>query len=324
VAAPVAAGTTAVAINVTTVNSQANGFVTAYPCGIERPLTATVQPLVGLVVGGAALVPLAPNRTFCVFTNVPTDVVIDLFGAFAPTASGRFEPIAPQRRFDSRPGGERLPARSIVRVDVRSAGAPTPNAVALTVHAIDATSGGYVTAWPCDAPQPFVSAANVAAGASVTNHAEVAVGATGEVCFFLSSAMHLVVDMSGWYGATGTTDLHAVSPFRLADTRAGRGWTGPFARNTPRTITVAGAGGVPAAAAVRAVAGQITAVDATGAGYLTVHPCLPKAPDLSMLRYPVARNVAVLVTGATDASGRWCLVTNASAQLVIDVTGWYG
>ena len=324
VAPPVAAGTTAVAINVTTVNSQAAGFVTAYPCGIDRPLTATVQPLVGAVVGGAALVPLGADGMFCVFANVPTDIVIDLFGAFAPGAAARFEPVAPQRRFDSRPDGTRLAAGSIVRVDVRSAGTATPGAVALTVHAIDAASGGFVTAWPCDTPQPFVSAANVAAGGSVTNHAEVAVGANGEVCFFLSAAMHLVVDMSGWYGASGSTDLHAVTPFRLADTRSGHGWSGPFARNVGRTITVARTGGLPDAATVRAVAGQITAVDATGAGYLTVHPCQARVPDLSMLRFPAVRNVAVLVTGATDASGRWCLVTNAATQLVIDVTGWFG
>ena len=82
--------------------------------------------------------------------------------------------------------------------------------------------------------------------------------------------------------------------------------------------------GCPLPGTLRAVAGQITAVDATGAGYVTVHPCQPTAPDLSMLRYPAARNVAVLVTGMTDSSGRWCLVTNASTQLVIDVTGWFG
>ena len=75
---------------------------------------------------------------------------------------------------------------------------------------------------------------------------------------------------------------------------------------------------------MRAVAGQITAVDATGAGYLTVHPCQATTPDLSMLRYPATRNVAVLVTGATDAAGRWCLVTNSTTELVIDITGWFG
>jgi hypothetical protein len=312
-----------VAINVTTVASQANGFVTAYPCGIERPLTATVQPLVDSVVGGSALVPLASDGTFCVFTNVATHIVIDLFGEFSPGAIGRFEPVAPQRKFDSRPSGTRVPTGSIVRVDVRVGGA-VPNAVALTVHAVDAASGGFVTAWPCSAPQPFVSAANVAARGSVTNHAEVAVGTTGEVCFFVSAAMHLVVDLSGWYGAGGSTDLHAVAPFRAADTRAAHGWTGRFSRHVGRIISLAGLGGLPASPAVRAVAGQITAVDATGAGYLTVHPCQRTAPDLSMLRYPVGRNVAVLVTGATDTSGRWCLVTNASTHLVIDVTGWFG
>jgi SpoIID/LytB domain protein len=320
----VTSGTTAVAINVTTVDSDGDGFVTAYPCGIERPLTATVQPLTGQVVGGAALVPLSAAGTFCVYANVTTHVVIDLFGAFAPSGRGRFEPIAPQRKYDSRPTATRLPAGSVVRVNVRTSAAPTPDAVALTVHAIDAAAGGFVTAWPCDTPKPFVSAANVAAGASVTNHAEVAVGASGEVCFFLSAAMHLVVDLSGWYGAAGSTDLHAVTPFRLADTRIGKGWSGPFARFAGRTIRVAGAGGVPGAGTLRAVAGQITAVGATGAGYLTVHPCQPKAPDLSMLRYPATRNVAVLVTGATDSSGRWCLVTNAATHLVVDVTGWFG
>jgi len=282
---------------------------------------------VGVLVGGAALVPLAANGTFCVFTNVATHIVIDLFGAFAPDAPGRFEPIAPQRKFDSRPTGTRLPAGSVVRVKVGTAGAagaPTPEAVALTLHAIDAATAGFVTAWPCGATQPFVSAANVAAGASVTNHAEVAVGQTGEVCLYLSSAMHLVVDMSGWYGPTGSTDLHAVAPFRIADTRVGKGWTGSFSRNVGRILTVAGAGGLPGAGTVRALAAQITAVDATAAGYLTVHPCQATAPDLSMLRYPVTRNVAVLVTGATDASGRWCLLTNAATQLVIDVTGWFG
>jgi hypothetical protein len=320
---PVAAGTTAVAVNVTTVNTAANGFVTAYPCGIERPLTATVQPIVGLIVGGAALVPLSAAGTFCVFANVTTDVVIDLFGSYSPVAAARFEPIAPERHYDSRPSGRRLPGGSVVRVQM---GRPSATAVALTVHALDAASGGFVTAWPCDTERPFVSAANVAAGSSVTNHVEVATGASGEVCFYLSASMHLAVDLSGWYGPTGSTDLHAVAPFRLADTRVGQGWSGPFARLSGRTITIAGAGGgvIPGDGSARAIAGQITAVDAAGAGYVTVHPCLARAPDLSMLRYPRGHKVGGLVTGATDASGGWGLVACAGRLVVIEVTGCLG
>ena len=69
---------------------------------------------------------------------------------------------------------------------------------------------------------------------------------------------------------------------------------------------------------------QITAVDAVGSGYVTVHPCQVPVPDLSMLRYVTTRNVAVLVTGGTDDAGRWCLTSSATTHLVIDVTGWFG
>jgi hypothetical protein len=57
---------------------------------------------------------------------------------------------------------------------------------------------------------------------------------------------------------------------------------------------------------------------------VTVHPCLNPAPDVSMLRYAVHTNVAALVNTMVDAAGRWCLVTNGSADLIIDVSGWFG
>ena len=136
--------------------------------------------------------------------------------------------------------------------------------------------------------------------------------------------MDLAVDMNGWYGASATTDFHAVTPFRIADTREGQPWNGPFARNVGREITVAGLGSLPATGVVRSVAAQFTAVDGTMAGYVTVHPCLSPAPDLSMLRYVQRTNVAALVNTKLDANGRWCLVTNGSADLVIDVSGWFG
>ncbi len=69
---------------------------------------------------------------------------------------------------------------------------------------------------------------------------------------------------------------------------------------------------------------QLTAVDASRPGWFTVHPCLNPVPEVSMLRYVAATNVAVLVNTVLDAAGRWCVVTNGSADLVIDVSGWFG
>ena len=136
--------------------------------------------------------------------------------------------------------------------------------------------------------------------------------------------MHLAVDVAGWFGPSATTDFHAVVPFRLSDSREGLGWSGPFQRNVGRSIQVAGVGGLPDATTLRAVAAQFTAVDPTSAGFVTVHPCLATTPALSMLRYVAATNTAALVNSITSAAGRWCVVSNQSTHLVVDVSGWFG
>ena len=322
---PVAPGSTAVSIDLVAVDSAAGGFVTVHPCGVARPFTSVVQTRPGQVVSGSAITALGGDGTFCLYSSVTTHVVVDLFGAFAPGSGSRFEPITSSRRFDSRPGGVALAAGSVVRVGTRgSGGAPADStAASFTVHALEAQGDAYVTVWPCDTPMPVVSSVNVSTGSSVTNAVDVAVGPTGEVCVFVSRPMHLAVDLVGWYGPSASTEFRAVTPFRLADTRSGDGWVGSFARNAGRRIDVAGVGGLPATG-VRAVVAQFTAVDAPGSGFLTVHPCLARAPQLSMLRYPAGANTAAMVNGVLSADGDWCVVTNASTHLVVDVTGWFG
>jgi SpoIID/LytB domain protein len=317
--------TTAVAVNIVTVESRAQGYITAYPCGVGRTFTSVVQSQVGQVVSGSAIVPLSADGSFCVFSNITTDVVVDMTGSFAPTAPARYEPVQTKRLFDSRTSTGQLAAGTTVRVNTRGigGGAPDSTGASLSVHALDPVYPGFVTVWPCDEPRPWASSANVNLGGEVTNYADIAVSASGEACIFISAPMDLAIDQNGWYGPSATTDFHAVTPFRIADTREGQAWSGPFARNVARQITVAGSGSVPAGLA-RSVAAQFTAVDGTRAGYVTVHPCLNPVPDLSMLRYVPRTNVAVLVNTMLDASGRWCLVTNGSADLVIDVSGWFG
>ncbi len=317
-------GTTAVAVNIVAVDPGAQGYITAYPCGIARPFTSAVQSLLGRVVSGSAVVPLGADGSFCVFSNTTTELVIDMTGSFAPAAPAGYEPINAQRRFDSRTGGAPLAAGTVVRVPIRGsgAGAADSTAASITIHALDAVRGGFVTAWPCDSERPWASSANVGTGMSVTNYADVAVGPTGEVCLFVSTPMHLAVDVNGWFGPSATTAFHAVVPFRLADSRESHGWADAFVRNANRRIQVVGVGTIPARA--RSVAAQFTAVDATRAGYVTVHPCLAAVPALSMVRYSTMTNVAVLVNSVLDATGGWCASTNGATDLVVDVSGWFG
>ncbi len=322
----VPAGTTAVSVNVVTVDPVSQGYVTVYPCGIARPFTSAVQSQVGRIVSGSAIVPLGPDGSFCLFSNTTTEIVVDMTGSFAPAASARYEPMVAQRRLDTRSSGRRLEAGEMVRVHTRGfgGGAADSTAASVTIHALDALVAGFVTAWPCDTPRPWASSANVMANSSVSNEVDVAVGTTGEVCLLVSAPMHLAVDINGWYGPSATTDYHAVTPFRLADTRENRGFVGPFARNVDRGIQVAGVGGLPGPGVVRAVAAQFTAVDAAATGWVTVHPCLAPVPQLSMLRYQTRTNVAVLVNSALSTTGRWCVSTSTASHLVVDVSGWFG
>ena len=319
----------AVAVNIVTVDPQAQGFITAAPCGIARPFTSVVQSQVGRIVSGSAVVSLGADGTFCVYSNITTDIVIDMTGSYTPAGSSRYEPIVAQRRYDSRSGG-RLAAGTVVRIPTRGPGAAVgdSNAASLTIHALDAVQAGFITAWPCDAPRPWASSANVNAGGSVSNYADVASGATGEVCVFVSAPMHLAIDLNGWFGPSASTEFHAVVPVRVADTREGQAWGGQFTRNVPRRLAVASLGGLPGSGVVRAVTVQLTAVSdplsESASGWVTVHPCLERTPDLSMLRYPARTNVAVQANSIVSDTGEWCVLASSTTHLVVDVSGWFG
>ncbi|MCB9394809.1 MAG: hypothetical protein H6514_14215 [Acidimicrobiaceae bacterium] len=321
----VPAGTTAVSVNVVTVDPVAQGYVTVYPCGVPRPFTSAVQSQVGRIASGSAIVPLGAEGSFCLFSNTTTEIVVDLNGSFAPSASARYEPIVTQRRYDSRTS-RMLGVGEVVRVPTRGfgGGAADSTAASITIHALDAVASGFVTAWPCDTPRPWASSANVMVGQSVSNEVDVAVGATGEVCLLVSAPMHLAVDLNGWYGPSATTDYHAIVPFRLADTRDDHGFVDAFRRHVDRSIQVAGTGTLPGAGTVRSVSAQVTAVGANSSGYVTVHPCQTPVPEVSMLRFPPRTNVAVLVNTVLDGAGRWCVSASAPTDLVIDVGGWFG
>ena len=320
----VAADATAVVVNVTSVSPAANGYITAYPCGAVRPFTSIVPAVAGRIVPGTAIVPLGVDGTFCIFASMTTDLVVDLTGIYQTGAGQRFEPVAPQRRFDSR-SGPMLPGGSFVRVQIAgSQGVPaSATAAAVTVHSTDGIASGYVTIWPCDVARPTTSILNATAGAAVANHSQVGLDGYGGICLFVATPMHVVLDLSGWFGPTATTNYHALMSQRVLDTRYGIGLTDGSAAGQNRSIGVIGVGGVPAVG-VAAVAAEVTSVGAIAAGFVTVHPCQDPVPNLSMVRNFADSVAATTVVGVVDGAGRWCLRANVAMHLLIDISGWYG
>ena len=319
----VPADATAVVVNVTSVLPSINGFLTAYPCGAQRPLASIVPSVGDRIVAGTAVVPLSLDGKFCVFSSTTTDLVVDLTGLYQTGSGQGFQPIAPVRRFDSRSGAI-LPAGTVVRVQIgATAAAPAAaTGAALTVHSTNALGPGFVTIWPCGATRPTTSILNATTGSSVTNHAQVGLDGYGGVCLFASNSMHLVLDVSGWFGPTASTLFHATMPQRVLDTRDNVGLVGAFAANQNRAVPVTGIGAIPASG-VAAIAAEVTEVSATQAGFITVHPCMATVPNLSMVRNFAYSVAATTVAGIVDPYGRWCLRPNIAMDILIDVSGWY-
>lgn len=126
-------------------------------------------------------------------------------------------------------------------------------------------------------------------------------------------------------GSTPTTNrFTAVTPTRILDTRIGTG--APRARvaaNGEITLTVAGQGGVPTNGAT-AVVINVTAVGASGSGFVTVYPAnvnRPVASNLNLIRS--GQTVANLVTVQLSPDGKVRLYTNTATDLLADVAGYY-
>ncbi len=317
-------GATAALVGITAVSPTSDGALTAYPCATERPGTVSVQAMAGRSVSATSPVTLGVDGTFCIYTTVTAHVSVNLYGYYAPGTGDLFQTMAAGRLYDSRAGAV-LAAGSIVHVQVTGKFA-TPvdaTAAAMTVHAFTTGTAGTVTVWPCAASAPTVGSLVATDSVGVTNHVVSRLSATGDICVQVSAPMHIVVDLSGWYGPQATAAYTALAPTRVVDSKTGVGLSGPSAAGANRSFVVAGTGGLPAAGALKGVTAMVGALTPAASGYLTVHPCLPAVPDLSMVRFRAPSAATTAVIAPADASGQWCIASNKATDLTVDVVGYF-
>ena len=59
--------------------------MTLYPCGSTVPTVSNLNFVAGAIVANRAVVSTGGSNQFCVFSNVDTDVVIDVEGLITPS-----------------------------------------------------------------------------------------------------------------------------------------------------------------------------------------------------------------------------------------------
>jgi len=209
------------------------------------------------------------------------------------------------------------------RVPVSTGASTGATAALVNITLTGADSAGYVTAESCDTPVEGLRAwsnGNVVPGQTVANLAVVPLDAQGRFCLYQSSAMHLVVDVQGWFspsavsGANGSL-FSPLSPTRVVDTRVSGAKTSPLVKFT---IPV----GHAPLGAVAALA-NLTVTHTDSAGYLTSDSCTGLADgeqERSNVNFAAADTVANLAVVPMSGSS-FCTLANVGVHHIVDVQG---
>lgn len=330
----VPAGATGAVVNVTAVNPHDAGYMTLFPCGTARPVASNLNFGAGQTVGNAAITRLSGEGTLCVYTDVASDLIVDVTG-YVPPAS-QLAMLTPGRLADTRgpgltvdglsSGSGALTAGQTLAVQVTGrAGVPAgADTVAVNLTAVEAQGAGFMTLFPCDVGLPNASNLNFEAGGTAAASAVVKLSGDGRLCIYSDDAAHVILDVNAQ--AAGAPGLVTVTPGRLADTRSPNATVdfvfsgaGRRAAGSTYRFNVAGRGGTPRSATGAML--NVVATSPSEAGFVTVFPC-GTLPTTSTLNFAAGITVANSVVAQLSASGEVCVYTYSDTHLIVDVTGY--
>ncbi len=355
----VPADATAVVLNATVVNPIGPGFLTAYPTGASQPTASNLNFVAGQVVPNLVEVGLGTSGDVSFFASTQTDLVVDVEGYTAPSASGGagaglYVPLAaPARICDTRAGnvsglntfpynqcngngnsGKTLGAGQTQNVQVSGASTIPASATAavFNVTVVNPASAGYLTVYPEDAQRPTASNVNYVAGQVAANRVIVPLSSTGgnlgDITVFSSAGADVVVDVSGYYtgaGSSGSIFTAEGAPVRICDTRASSALNQcsgkPIGPSGSLVLNVSGLADVPSGAS--AVVLNLTGVTPSQGTYLSVFPGAtpPGSSDLNLGAGEVRPN---MVVATLNSAGKVTIFNHAGTiDVVVDVLGWY-
>lgn len=326
----VPANAAAAVLNVTVTDPTGDGFVTVFPSGVVRPLASNLNFAAGQTVPNSVTVKIGHTGQVSLYNGSLgcTHVIIDVVGYYAggSVIGGGFTGVTPTRVRDTRETGGCLAGPVTRQVQVTGVGGlpASASAVVLNVTAVAPSAGGFLTVYPSGVARPLASSLNFLASQIVPNAVVAELGANGAIEVYNGSpgCTHVVVDVVGYFtaGTPGAGALDGVTPLRVRDTREVGGC---LASGETRTVQVAGFGTIPGSAL--AVALNVTVVDPTGPGFLTVFPAGVSRPLASSLNFSSGQVVANSVQARVGSAGAVSVFNGSSGciHVVIDVVGHF-
>ena len=246
-----------------------------------------------------------------------------------------FVPVTPCRIADTRNpagpfGGPFLHGQAAARafaIPNSSCAIPsTAQAYALNITVVPHGVLGFLTAFPCGQPQPFVSNLN-SDGRNKAVAAILPAGTNGAACFFATHDTDLVLDINGYFVPDSDTTAMAfypMTPCRLVDTRLATGPLGGpslIATATRNFPLLSSPCNIPATA--KAYSLNYTVVPKTILGFLTTWPTGQAQPFVSTLNAPTGATTANAAIVPAGTNGDVSVFATHPTDLVIDVNGYF-
>ena len=312
--------------------------VTSAPGGRTCTATGTVSCIVsGLANGTAyAFTVTARNSSGSGAVSVASAPVTPV-----PSIPGAtYFALTPSRLVDTR---THLGLATVLKAGVANtfqvtgrAGIPA-EAVALTgnLTVVGQSAPGYIALTSVATKTPATSTINFPTGDLRANNVTIPLGPGGKLGITYvaraGATTQVIFDVTGYFlpGASGAS-YFGVTANRVLDTAHKVGLVGALKAGVPSTFQVTGVGSqaalkVPAEAI--AVTGNLTVVNATAAGYLSLTAVAAKTPATSTLNFPANDIRANGLTVPLGPGGTLGLIyvarAGATARVVFDVTGYF-
>ena len=232
-----ASGVAAVALNVTATGASAPGYVQVVPSAGDTAMgsSSNLNVVTGQTVANLVIVPVGDSGAVDVYSSGGTHVLADVAGWFsddsaAPSSTGLFVPVAPERLLDTRSGEKPGDGTQVALAPLGRAGIPSSgvSSVVLNVTATLPTAAGYVQVLP--AGQGTVGASSnlnlERRGQTVANAAIATLGDGGAVTLYTLRSAHLLADVAGWF--TGGSAQPGAVPAELQGLRVAPRDSSPY------------------------------------------------------------------------------------------------
>jgi hypothetical protein len=341
---PVPAAAIAITANVTITNQSAAGWLYLGPTVDSTPTSSTINFPKGDNRANGVTVALSPQGAvgawYGAASGAATNLIIDVTGYFlAGTAGAGYVAYGPDRVMDTRPGsgvpgltGPFVAGQHRVIQIAGVAGLPKSGMVAVTgnLTVVKATAAGFVTLGPDKTDTPTSSTINFPSGDVRANDVVVPVNADGTLsAVYIGGAggatVNLVLDISGYFTASGGYLLNTMQPVRVLDSRSDTGLAGPFSANIAKWLQVTGPGVVPSGTV--AITANLTVTEQTAGGFAAIGPNISSSTEFSTLNFPVhderANGATVPLTSTGTLGVLYGAPAGRTAQLLLDVTGYY-